>query len=58
MTTEIVCSKQQHEGDLKDSPIWDECYHEEDVPWNDGYFKHYIKFDGLKPVQLTKSKRQ
>lgn len=39
--------------DVNNSPIWKECFKNEDKPENVKY-KYTIKFDGLIPVQVTK----
>ena len=41
--------------DIKNSPIWKNCYHSTDVvPRDVNLWVYYIKFDGLTPVQVTK----
>jgi hypothetical protein len=46
---------------LNDSPIWKKAYHEEDLPKlkasHQVIFEYGIKFDGLKPVQVTGVKK-
>ena len=38
---------------IASSPIWEECYHEnEERP--EGLYCYHIKFDDLKPIQVTK----
>ena len=43
---------------LKNSPIWKSCYHEEDVHDvinnHKEMFEYQIKFDGLKPIMVNK----
>lgn len=39
--------------DVNNSPIWQECFKNEDKP-RDVKYKYTIKFDGLVPVQVTK----
>jgi len=42
---------------LQDSPIWKDCYKiEEDFP-NKPIWEYSIKFDGLKPIQVTNISR-
>lgn len=38
---------------IKDSIIWKSCYHEDELK-PDNLWCYHIKFDGLKPVQVTK----
>jgi len=46
---------------LNGSPIWKKAYHKEDLPRIQGahanIFEYSIKFDGLKPVQVTNVKK-
>ena len=46
---------------LNGSPIWKKAYHAEDLPrveaQNAVVFEYSIKFDGLKPVQVTNVKK-
>ena len=46
---------------LNNSPIWKKAYHAEDLPritaGNATVFEYSIKFDGLKPVQVTDVKK-
>lgn len=45
---------------LNDSPIWKNCYKQDEVTsdvlkkHNNIFYIYSIKFDGLKPVQVTK----
>jgi hypothetical protein len=41
---------------LNDSPIWKQAYHEEELQGKNfkEVFKYSMKFDGLKPFQVTK----
>ena len=41
---------------INDSPIWDECYHEDEIAEvNKPLYCYSIKFDGLTPIQVTKT---
>jgi hypothetical protein len=46
---------------LNGSPIWKQAYHEEELPEankkHNTMFQYEIKFDGLKPVQVTNVKK-
>lgn len=46
---------------LNDSPIWKKAYHEEDLSRilaaHPAVFEYSIKFNGLKPVQVTNIKK-
>ena len=64
MTNEIVLSKIENSGkDVKNAPFWKECYHEDEVTeemlknWDKKWYKYHVKFDGLVPVQITKSEK-
>jgi len=52
---------QKIKSDLNNSPIWKKAYTEEEYLQNPRlypiWFKYSFKFDGLKPVQLTKMKK-
>lgn len=60
--TEIVWSpvEDKHFGsNLKTSPVWKNCYREEEITEalvrkHNNWFAYHVKFDGLKPIQLTK----
>ena len=43
---------------LKDSIIWKQCFHEEDLQEamkkHKNMFEYQIKFDGLKPIMVNK----
>jgi len=41
--------------DLVNSPIWKECYHPDDTIPPEAIYVYHIKFDGLKPIQVTKT---
>jgi hypothetical protein len=42
-------------NDIKNSPIWKECYHTNDTkPTVKQMFVYTIKFDGLVPIQVMK----
>jgi len=57
MKTEKIYSKindPKIHKNLADSPIWDEeCYHPDEIINKAGLYQYTIKFDGLKPVQVT-----
>ncbi|MFW6225962.1 MAG: hypothetical protein ACOC3V_03310 [bacterium] len=38
---------------LQESPMWGECYNNEDKP-DDVKYRYTVKFEGLTPVQVTK----
>jgi len=63
MTNEIVLSTIENKRkDIKDAPFWKNCYHKDEVTRemrNNGkqWYEYHIKFDGLKPIQLTKTKK-
>ena len=41
-------------SNIANSPIWKNCYHEDDLkPKSVDMICYHIKFDGLKPVQVT-----
>jgi hypothetical protein len=45
-------------SNLLNSPIWKECYHEdEELPQDKELYCYTIRFDGLTPIQLTKLKK-
>lgn len=63
MTTEQIFSPVKDEkmaSNLLDSPIWKESYTEDEYLMikethaYDAWYKYTIKFEGLKPIQLTK----
>lgn len=40
---------------INESPIWDECYHEDEIKDIDKPLYCYsMKFEGLTPIQVTK----
>ena len=44
---------------LDDSEVWKQAYHEEEITEEDRrkhprWYKYTLKFDGLRPIQLTK----
>ena len=61
MTTEIVWTPTENKGkDLWNSPLWQGCYCETEMTdeirqTKNKWFLYHIKFDGLKPIQITKS---
>jgi len=64
MTTEKVLSPVEDKkinGDIINSPIWKKAYKPEEVTDEvlrtyPAWFEYTIKFDGLKPIQMTKFK--
>lgn len=62
MTTEVVYSPildEKMQAHLNDSEVWKQAYHKDEITdeIRNKYprlFKYTLKFDGLKPVQLTK----
>ena len=64
MKTEIVLSPVKDDSfksNLNDSPVWKNCYHVNEVTneIRDKYpkwYEYHIKFEGLKPLHLTKVK--
>ncbi|MDD5648827.1 MAG: hypothetical protein PHF86_00150 [Candidatus Nanoarchaeia archaeon] len=60
MTTEIVLSPiEDRSKDIANSPIWKNAWKLEDVDEKikgkyPTWWKYQIKFDGLKPIQVTK----
>ena len=56
MKLEKVYSKINDPGihkDIANSPIWEEAHHEDEVADKSGLIQYSIKFDGLKPIQVT-----
>lgn len=45
------------EKDINNSPIWQQCYHLDDLPEDFKGFEYKIAFDGLKPVQVLSAKK-
>ena len=61
MTIEKVYSSIQYKFikySISKSPIWKNCYHESDnkepLTHYSKYYIYFIKFEGLKPIQVTK----
>ena len=61
MISEIAWStiKDTNSTDINNSPIWKDCYKDEEMTEelkqsSFVWYKYTIKFDGTKPVQLTK----
>lgn len=63
MTTEVVISAVDYKGkDAVNAPFWANCYHETDtidpmIKQSKQFYAYYVKFDGLKPLQITKRKK-
>lgn len=63
MTNEVVVSPVKDvdfKTNLGGSPVWKNCYHADEVTddirkKHAKWFEYHVKFDGLKPVQLTKT---
>jgi hypothetical protein len=59
--TEIVWTPNKHEGkDLKNSSLWNGCYEETEMTEElkqskKVWYIYHIKFDGLKPIMITKT---
>ena len=57
MKTEKVYSPtldKDFQKNIRDSEVWKECYREEEIVDIDKVlYCYYVKFDGLKPVQVT-----
>ena len=62
MITEIIWTPTEHKGkDLWNSPLWGGCYADSEMndeirKTKNKWFLYHMKFDGLKPIQITKSK--
>ena len=59
ITKEIVYSNipdKNIKKDITNSPIWKNCLHSNDEGCNKMKYRYYIKFDGLKPIQVTNVK--
>lgn len=57
MTTEKVYSRifdDKIKNNVKDSSIWQNCCHENEMSPSEQYYCYTIKFDGLTPTQCTK----
>lgn len=62
MTTEIVYSKVDvKKNDIENKEFWKNAYKEDEVPKDQiasgKWFRYEIKFDGLKPTQITKKEK-
>lgn len=63
MTNETVFSTIEYKGkDPVNADFWKECYHSDDINpdlLNNGkqWYKYRVKFNGLKPIQITKSEK-
>jgi len=63
MTTEIVLSTIEYTGkDAVKADFWKGCYHEDEVTpemrmTGKQWYKYQVKFDGTKPIQITKSEK-
>ena len=52
ITTSYV-PKENVQNNILTSPIWKECYHEdEELPTDKSLWVYTIKFDGLTPIQV------
>ena len=64
MTTEVVLSPVKDEkmnSNINDSPVWKKAYKPEEVTEevrkkHSAWFEYQVKFDGLRPIQVTKFK--
>ena len=56
----VVDDRDNIRKNLNDSPIWKNCYHTDDLTQeiknNPKLIEYSIRFDGLKPVQVTNIK--
>jgi hypothetical protein len=58
---ETIWSPNKHIGkDLKNSPLWKGCYSVEEMTpelkqTKNRWYIYHIKFDGLKPIMITKT---
>ena len=62
MTTEIVYSKVDvKKNDIENKEFWKNAYTEDEVPKDQissgKWLRYEIKFDGLKPTQITKKEK-
>lgn len=60
MITEKVYSPIEDKNiknNLQNSPIWKDCYKEDEEKPNKKMWVYSIKFNGLKPIQVTKVKK-
>ncbi len=61
MTTEVVLSTIENVGkDIANAPFWKECFHKDEITplmkaSGKVWYEYHVKFDGLKPIQLTKT---
>lgn len=58
MTTEKVFSTILDESKNPNGKFWKECYHEYEIEPSElktkTWYVYHVKFDGLKPMQVTK----
>jgi len=58
---EIVWTPTKNSGkDVKNSPLWKGCYRDEEMTneieaSKNTWYRYVVKFDGLTPMQVTKS---
>lgn len=63
MTNEIVLSTIEYKGkDVATAPFWKQCYHKDEVTTEmltngKQWYEYHVKFDGLKPIQITKTNK-
>ncbi len=63
MTNETVLSTIEYTGkDAQKADFWKDCYHEDEVTpemrtTGKQWFRYQVKFDGTRPIQITKSER-
>ena len=61
MIKEIVWTPNEHKGkDLWNSPLWKDCYKQSEMTqkirkMKRKWFVYHMKFDGIEPIQITKS---
>ncbi len=63
MTTEKVYSTIKNEvKEAKNAAFWKDCYHEDELTQEmlkngKQWYLYHVKFDGLKPIMITKSEK-
>jgi len=52
--SDLITGKDRSLKALDTSPIWGQCYHEdEERPLTNDMWRYDMKFEGLKPIQIT-----
>lgn len=62
MTNEVVLSKVDvKKNDVENNELWKNAWHDDEVSYEEKlsgkWFRYQIKFDGLKPVMITKKEK-